>query len=66
MAAQASLCLAWSETPEDTFSRDEAQMYIVMSRWHTANKVFIIAIVIVILVVKSHTYVMFKQGLCSY
>ena len=22
MAAQAALCLAWSETPEDTFSHD--------------------------------------------
>ena len=26
MAAQAGLCLAWSETPEDTFSRVVAQM----------------------------------------
>ena len=26
VAAQAGLCLAWSETPEDTFSNDEAQM----------------------------------------
>ena len=26
MAAQAGLCLAWSETPEDTFSYDEAQL----------------------------------------
>ena len=28
MAAQASLCLAWSETPEDTFCRVVAHMYI--------------------------------------
>ena len=27
MAAQAGLCLVWSETPEDTFSRDEAHKY---------------------------------------
>ena len=27
MAAQAGLCLAWSETPEDTFCRVEAHMY---------------------------------------
>ena len=27
MAAQAGLCLAWSETPEDTFSRVVAQVY---------------------------------------
>ena len=27
MAAQAGLCLAWSETLEDTFSRDEAQVF---------------------------------------
>ena len=26
MAAQAGLCLAWSETPEDTFCRVVAQM----------------------------------------
>ena len=28
VAAQAALCLAWSETPEDMFSRDEAHMLI--------------------------------------
>ena len=28
MAAQAALCLAWSETPEDTFCRVVAQMVI--------------------------------------
>ena len=28
MAAQAGLCLAWSETPEDTFSHDEAQLLL--------------------------------------
>ena len=27
MAAQAGLCLAWSETPEDTFCHDEAQIF---------------------------------------
>ena len=27
MAAQAGLCLAWSETPEDTFSRGAAKIY---------------------------------------
>ena len=26
VAAQAGLCLVWSETPEETFCRDEAQM----------------------------------------
>ena len=29
VAAQAGLCLAWSETPEDTFCRVVAQMFIV-------------------------------------
>ena len=33
MAAQVTLCLAWSETPEDTFSHDEAHMSIVV--WHS-------------------------------
>ena len=28
VAEQASLSLTWSETPEDTFSHDEAHMYI--------------------------------------
>ena len=28
VAEQASLRLTWSETPEDTFSHDEAQLYI--------------------------------------
>ena len=27
VAAQASLSLTWSETPEDTFSHDEAKIY---------------------------------------
>ena len=27
VAAQAGLCLVWSETPEDTFSHDKAQMF---------------------------------------
>ena len=26
VAAQAGLCLTWSETPDDTFCRDEAHM----------------------------------------
>ena len=30
MAAQAGLCLAWSETPEDMFSHDEAHVYLEM------------------------------------
>ena len=29
VAEQASFSLTWSETPEDTFSHDEAQMYII-------------------------------------
>ena len=29
VAAQAGLCLAWLETPEDTFCRVVAQMFIV-------------------------------------
>ena len=28
LAEQASLSLTWSETPEDTFSHDEAHMYL--------------------------------------
>ena len=28
VAAQAGLCLAWSETPEDTFSRGVAQIQV--------------------------------------
>ena len=32
VAAQAGLCQAWSETPEDTFSHDEAYInYMVLS-----------------------------------
>ena len=30
VAEQASLSLTWSETPEDTFSHDEAQMKLRM------------------------------------
>ena len=30
VAAQAGLCLAWSGTPEDTFSHDEAQFYLAI------------------------------------
>ena len=30
MAAQAGLCLAWSETPEDTFSRVMAQVKVLL------------------------------------
>ena len=29
MAAQVGLCLAWSETPEDTFCHDEAHFYLL-------------------------------------
>ena len=29
MAAQAGLCLAWSETPKDMFSHDEAHMDLI-------------------------------------
>ena len=29
MAAQAGFCLTWSETPEDTFCRVEAHMFLV-------------------------------------
>ena len=35
VAEQASLSLAWSETPEDTFSRDEAQIQIRLSMQNT-------------------------------
>ena len=35
VAEQVSLCLAWSETPEDTFSHDEAQVYYIVK---TSNK----------------------------
>ena len=31
VAAQAGLCLAWSESLEDTFSRDEAHIYIYIA-----------------------------------
>ena len=30
VAAQAGLCLAWSETPEDTFCRDVARMFFFL------------------------------------
>ena len=30
VAAQAGLCLAWSETPEDTFSHGEAHVYMII------------------------------------
>ena len=33
MAVQASLCLAWSETPKDSFSRDEAQIFLKTQIW---------------------------------
>ena len=32
VAAQAGLCLGWSETPEDTFCRVVAQMFFVMTK----------------------------------
>ena len=31
VAAQASLCLTWSETPEDTFSHDGALIHILLT-----------------------------------
>ena len=38
VAEQASLCLTWSKTPEDTFSHDEAHLfdtsYTVHVFWH--------------------------------
>ena len=37
MAAQAGLCLAWSETPEDTFCHDEAHFKIVNEGTTTYN-----------------------------
>ena len=33
MAAQAGLCLAWSETPEDTFCHVVAQIYMEQPSW---------------------------------
>ena len=34
VAEQASLCLTWSETPEDTFSHDEVPFFYSLSpRW---------------------------------
>ena len=40
MAAQAGLCQAWSETPEDTFSHDEAHMfkYIVGTHYNPLHR----------------------------
>ena len=34
VAAQASLCLAWSETPEDMFSRDKAHAKVAVNQAH--------------------------------
>ena len=42
VAAQAGLCLAWSETPEDTFSHDEAHLLfriIAQGTPHMGNNV---------------------------
>ena len=33
VAAQAGLCLAWSETPDDTFSHSPAHLYPSLSLW---------------------------------
>ena len=33
VAEQASLRLTWSETPEDPFSRDEAQLFLYDYTW---------------------------------
>ena len=37
VAEQASLSLTWSETPEDTFSHDEAHMYNVNDQYRNLN-----------------------------
>ena len=37
MAAQAGLCLAWSETPEDTFCHDEDYMDRVKRIWYLSH-----------------------------
>ena len=39
VAEQAGLSLTWSETPEDTFSHDEAQLYIVKKKKNEILKV---------------------------
>ena len=40
MAAQAGLCLAWSETPEDTFCRAVAHLYLSISNGFVASKIY--------------------------
>ena len=37
MAAQAGLSLTWLETPEDTFSHDEAQLYFVQTDFNLTD-----------------------------
>ena len=41
VAEQAGLSLTWSETPEDTFSHDGAQLHLLLRFWehiHHINK----------------------------
>ena len=42
MAAQAGLCLAWSETPEDTFSRVVAHTVFHFGKFEPLDTVNII------------------------
>ena len=37
VAEQASLSLTWSETPEDTFSRDEAHIFAIQQQYNEVN-----------------------------
>ena len=39
VAAQAGLCLAWSETPEHTFSHGEAHIYFMHLHFKTSDQV---------------------------
>ena len=41
MAAQAGLCLAWSETPEDTFRRVVAQFRSIVKYLKPLNTIYI-------------------------
>ena len=45
MAAQADLCLAWSEIPEDTFSHGVAHVYHANSVSSTPSSVLILVII---------------------
>ena len=48
VAAQASLCLIWSETPEETFSHDEAHIHLELIRFPSVIGVVIIITVMVL------------------